>query len=96
MDNEAWEKCPSTTNVIEHRNTGCKQKQPIPLKMTMINIYRLDEAVSASTLLHKWCISHRDKDLRGMMCNLLSCLFSNFLARVRVCDHFNTVADQHE
>ena len=41
-------------------------------------------------------ISHRDKDLRGMMCNLLSCLFSNFLARVRVCDHFNTVADQHE
>ena len=55
MDNEAWEKCPSTTNAIEHINTGCKQKQPIPLKMAMINIYRLDEAVSASTLLHKWC-----------------------------------------
>ena len=35
-------------------------------------------------------------DLRGVVCNLLSCLFSNFLARVRVCDHFNTVADQHE
>ena len=35
-------------------------------------------------------------DLRGVVCNLLSCLFSNFLARVRVCDHFNTLADQHE
>ena len=55
MDNEAQEKCPSTTNAIEHRNTGCKQKQPIPLKMAMINLYRLDEAVSASTLLHEWC-----------------------------------------
>ena len=88
-----------------------------------------------STLLHKWCISHRDRsetarhsaaqtrqrqrlakihpdnlnhrnDLQtehvtltddlSVVCNLLSCLFSNFLARVRVCDHFNTVADQHE
>ena len=47
MDNEAWEKCPSTANAIECRNTGCKQKQPIPLKMAMINIYILDEAVSA-------------------------------------------------
>ena len=47
MDNEAWEKCPSTTNAIECRNTGCKQKQPIPLKMAMISFYILDEAVSA-------------------------------------------------
>ena len=31
-------------------------------------------------------------DLRGVVCSLLSCLFST---RVRVCDHFNTIADQH-
>ena len=47
MDNEAWEKCPSTTNAVECRNADCKQKQPIPLKMAMINIYQLDKAVCA-------------------------------------------------
>jgi len=37
MDDEVWDKCPSTTNAVECRNAECKQKQPIPLKMTMIN-----------------------------------------------------------
>ena len=50
--------CPLTTNAIECRNTGCKQKQPIPLKMTMINIYTLDEAVC---YISGVSISHRDR-----------------------------------
>ena len=47
VDNEAWEKYPSTTNAVERRNADCKLKQPIPLKIAMLNIYKLDKAVCA-------------------------------------------------
>ena len=63
MDNEAWEKCPSTTNAVERRNADCKQKQPIPLKMAMFNIYKLDKAVCAKHFAAEngISISHRDR-----------------------------------
>ena len=63
MDNEAWEKCPSTTNAVERRNADCKQKQPIPIKMAMINIYQLDKAVCAKHFAAEngISISHRDR-----------------------------------
>jgi len=38
MNDEVWD-----THATEHRNAECKQKQPISLKMAMINIYNLDK-----------------------------------------------------
>ena len=63
MNDEVWDKCPSTTNAVERRNAECKQKQPIPLKMAMVNIYNLDKSVCAKHIAAECgvSISHRDK-----------------------------------
>ena len=48
---------------VERRNADCKQKQPIPLKMAMLNIYKLDKAVCAKHFAAEngISISHRDR-----------------------------------
>ena len=63
MDNEVWGKCPSTTNAVECRNTECKQKQPIPPKMAMLDVYKLGKAVCAKHIAAESgiSISHRDR-----------------------------------
>ena len=62
MDNEVWEKCPSTTNAVERRNAECKQKQTIPLKMAMLDIYKLDKAVCAKHIAAESGISISNGD----------------------------------
>ena len=59
----AYDKCPSTTNAVERKNAECQQKQPIPLKMAMINSYNLDKSVCAKHIAAECgvSISYRDK-----------------------------------
>ncbi len=63
MDDEVWDKCPSTSNAVERRNAECKASQPVALKLAMINIYNLDKSVCAKHMAAQAgvSISHRDR-----------------------------------
>ena len=58
MDNEAWEKCSSTTNAVECRIEKCKQKQPIHLRWQCLA--QLD-TVACTKHFAADSISHRDR-----------------------------------
>ena len=45
MSAETWELCPATTNAVERKNAECKENQPLPLKVALANMYKLDKAV---------------------------------------------------
>ena len=67
MDSSAWDRYPSTTNAVEHRNAECKSKQPVALQHALTNVYRLDKCVCAkhlAALAIDGCtcsVSYRDK-----------------------------------
>ncbi len=40
---ETWSSCPATTNAVERTNGDCKSDSPQPLKLAMINVYKIDK-----------------------------------------------------
>ena len=40
---DTWTNCP--TNAVERKNKDCKTDRPQPLKLAMINVYRIDKNV---------------------------------------------------
>ena len=44
MAPDLWDKSPTTTNTVERRNCDCKSVVPQPIKLAMMNTYRLDKA----------------------------------------------------
>ncbi len=40
---ETWSSCSTTTNAMERRNRDCKSDSPQPLKLAMINVYKIDK-----------------------------------------------------
>ena len=63
MDSSARDRCPSTTNAVEHRNAECKSKQPVALQHALTNVYKLDKSVCAKHLaaLDGCSVSYRDR-----------------------------------
>jgi len=45
MSAETWELCPATTIAVERKNAECKENQPLPLKVALASLYKLDKAV---------------------------------------------------
>ena len=63
MDSSAWDRCPSTTNAVEHQNAECKSKQPVALQHALTDVYKLDKSVCAKHLaaLDGCSVSYRDR-----------------------------------
>ena len=43
MDQDIWDKCPSTTNAVERKNKDCKSDSPQCLKLSMLKVYKVDK-----------------------------------------------------
>ena len=45
MAMDFWQLCLTTTNAVERKNAQCKESRPLPIKLALANLYRLDKAV---------------------------------------------------
>ena len=43
MDDDVWDKCPTTTNAVERRNRDCSLSNPQHPKLAMMEAYKLDK-----------------------------------------------------
>ena len=43
MDDDVWNKCPTTTNAVERRNRDCSLSNPQHPKLAMMEAYKLDK-----------------------------------------------------
>ena len=64
---DTWTNCPTTTNAVERKNKDCKTDRPQPLKLAMINIYRIDKNVCCKHIAAEQgaSISYRSRDLEA-------------------------------
>ena len=45
MEQDAWSKCPATTNAVERKNKDCTSDTPQCIKLAMISVYKVDKVV---------------------------------------------------
>ena len=60
---ESWRNCPTTTNAVERKDYECKTDRPQPLKLAMINLYKLDKGTCCKHIASEngASISYRSK-----------------------------------
>ena len=61
---ESWNNCPTTTNAVERKNYESKTDRPQPLKLAMINLYKLDKSTCCKHIASESgsSISYRSRD----------------------------------
>ena len=53
---ETWRNCPSTTNAVERKNYESKTGHPQPLKLAMMNLYKLDKSIASVPGLPRYAL----------------------------------------
>ena len=61
---ESWKNCPTTTNAVERKNRECKTDRPLPLRLAMMNVYKMDKSTCCKHIAAErgTSVSYRSRD----------------------------------